>query len=95
MSDYPPTECDFDSVWKEQPERRENLDPCLGRGLSVFDTAEEAEKRRSYNTLRDKVVCEVIIPPDSGFILKTGTHHYTWWPWRSYDILASFEEQSL
>ena len=92
ISDYPPVERDFDSVWKLQPERRRNLDPCQARGLSVFDTPVEAQRRTSYRNLRDKVVCEVNITPQSGPLLMTSSHHYTWWPLSYYDILAQCSE---
>ena len=88
VSRYPPTEQDFDSVWKEQPERRIRLDPCQGRGLSLFDTAAAAQRRTSYLTLRDKIVCAINVTPDAGPLLMTGRHHYTWWPLDGYDILA-------
>ena len=92
VSQYPPTELDFDSVWKEQPERRMRLDPCQGRGLSLFDTAAEAQKRTSYTTLRGKIVCAVNITPDAGPLLMTARHHYTWWPLQDYDIIAGCAE---
>ena len=85
---YPPTERDFDSVWKEQPERRGRLDPCQGRGLSLFDTAMEARKRTSYNTLRNKIVCAVNVTPEAGPVQQTSAHHYTWWPLRDFDIIV-------
>ena len=93
ISQYPPTERDFDSVWQEQPERRGRLDPCQSRGLSLFDTAMEARKRTSYNTLRNKVVCAVNVTPEAGPVLRTSPHHYTWWPLRSYDIIAQCTER--
>ena len=95
VSQYPPTERDFDSVWKEQPERRGRLDPCQSRGLSLFDTAMEARKRTSYNTLRNKIVCAVNVTPEAGPMLRTSTHHYTWWPLQGYDIMAQCVERAI
>ena len=92
VSRYPPAERDFDSVWQEQPERRGRLDPCQSSELSLFDTAMEARKRTSYNTLRDKIVCAVNVTPEAGPLLMTSAHHYTWWPFREYDVIAQCVE---
>ena len=92
---YPPTEQDFISVWQEQSERRQRLDPCQSRGLSLFSSADEAHKRTSYPTLRRKLVCAVRLTPDAGPLLMTSRHHYTWWPLRDYDIIAHCAEPTL
>ena len=92
VSKYPPAEQDFDSVWKQQPERRGRLDSCQGRGLSLFDTVAEAQKRTSYITLSDKIVCAVNVTPDAGPLLITSRHHHTWWPLQVYDIIAQCAE---
>ena len=55
----------------------------------------EARKRTSYNTLRDKIVCAVNITPEAGPVLQTSTHHYTWWPLQSYDVIARCMESVL
>ena len=89
---YPPNERDFDSVWKQQPVRRSRLDPCESRGLSLFDTVMEAQKRTSYNTLRNKIVCAVNLTPEAGPVLQTSNHHYTWWALRDYDVIAQCTE---
>ena len=95
VNGYPPAEPDFDSVWREQPERRARLDPCRSRGLSLFTSADEAIKRTSYPTLRGKVVCAVWLTPDAGPLLMTARHHYTWWPLRDYDIITHCAEPAL
>lgn len=92
---YPPTEPDFVSVWQEQPERRQRLDPCQSRGLSLFTTADEARKRTSYPTLRCKLVCAIQLTPDAGPLLMTSGYHCTWWPLRDYDIIAHCAELAL
>lgn len=92
---YPPTEQDFRSVWQEQPDRRPRLDPCQSRGLSVFATADAAQQRTSYPTLRRKIVCAVQITSDAGPLLLTSRQHYTWWPLRDYDIIAHCAELTL
>ena len=94
VSQYPPTERDFVSLWTEQPERRGRLDPCQSRGLSLFDTAMEARMRTSYNTLRGKIVRAVNLTPEAGPVLQTSAHHYTWWPLRDYDIIAQRMERA-
>ena len=58
----------------------------------MFDTAIEAQKRTSYNTLRNKIVCAVNLTSDAGPVLRTSDHHYTWWPLRDYNIIAQCME---
>ena len=95
MAQFPPTEQDFESVWSLQERRRENLDDeCTAKGISLFDTPEAAEAMTKFRTLADKIVCRVNITPKSGMIRQGNTHHYTWWPFSDYEILAQCSEHT-
>ena len=89
---FPPTDADFDSVWKLEPHRRDNLDPCFGRGVSLWNTPESAQRRAKLPTLIGKIVCRVNVTPGSGPVERTSTHHYAWWPLREHDILPHCSE---
>ena len=88
----PPKENDFDSRWKERPDLRDRWEKreqvCDAKGVSLFDTAEAAQKRTKYPDQSHKIVCEVNVTPQCGPIKQGTSHHYTWWPLRDCNILA-------
>ena len=93
VAQFPPAERDFESVWSLQQSRRKNLDDeCTAKGISLFDTPDAAEAMTKLRPLADKIVCKVNITPESGMIIQGRSHHYTWWPFSNYDILAQCSE---
>lgn len=87
----PPMEDDFRSRRAEKPADQLNADECIARGLSVFSRREEAETARSkFSDLAGTLICQVALNRGAGYIQRTRSrHHYTWWPFADFDILAN------
>lgn len=87
-----PAEEDFHSLSKLNPARKySGLKECIACGLSVF-TSSSAAKKRSVRRSSGYRVCKVRLERCAGKIKKTGRpEHYTWWPYRSFDILGCCE----
>ena len=93
VDQFPPHESDFDSVWRNQPERRQRLDDeCTAKGVSIFDSSVAAEEQTKKKTLKDKVPCQVTVTPGSGPIKQGRHHHFTWWPLNDYNIPSNCSE---
>ena len=62
---FPPTDSNFDSVWKIQPGRRPNLgkDECKAKGLSIYSSPAAAQEQTQHPTLKGKVPCQVTVTP--------------------------------
>ena len=87
----PPDDTDFQSRWQERPDLRPNWmskgEECDAKGLSVFDNPAAANSMTKYPDHRNKVVRGVEVTPQSGPIKQGRSSHYTWWPYRDYNIL--------
>ena len=86
----PPTDDDFRSQQAEKPTAQFNVSECRARGVSLFTNLGDAERQTRRRSLRHLIPCPVILAAGAGRIQKTsGSSHYTWWPYDSYDILAN------
>ena len=86
----PPSDDDFRSQRAEKPTARFNVSECRARGLSVFAERRVAERLAKKPNLTGSVICQVTLTPGAGRIKQTGGRsHYTWWPYKDYDILAN------
>ena len=95
---------DFQSQRTMFPSREfPGADECIARGVSVFETKEAAQtflkamKRRRRWT--NKRICHVDLADGAGAMLKTHRgqpaedgQHWTWWPAKSFDIVAHVHE---
>ena len=86
----PPTNDDFRSQRAEKPTARFNVSECRARGLSIFADRRVAERLAKKPNLTGSEICQVVLTPGAGRIKQTGGRsHYTWWPYKDYDILAN------
>lgn len=94
---------DFQSLFQENPDfKPQDMDPCILRGVTVWETLEAAENmRRLWQCERKskkwegKQNCELTLDAGAGAILRTESgqpaeqgEHWTWWPAKDFDILA-------
>lgn len=86
----PPTDSDFQSQRAEKLNRRfTGVSECQARGLSVFSDMSEAAKRLKLPALKGRLICQVTLDRESGYILRTGSlGHFTWWPFARFPILS-------
>lgn len=84
----PPTDDDFRSQRAENPHLAlHGITECQARGLSVFVSHADAERRSRSGRLQGMMVCEVTLNRGAGRIAKTGRgSHHTWWPLADFDI---------
>ena len=88
----PPTFDDFRSQREENPGAEfRGVDECQARGVSVFITIEDADKRRERPRLSETLICEVVLDKGAGRIhqKKPNSPHCTWWPLADYDIIEN------
>ena len=86
----PPTDGDFRSQRAERPTARFNVSECRARGLSVFADRRVAERIAKKPNLAGSAISQVVLTTGAGRIKRTGGRsHYTWWPYKDYDILAN------
>lgn len=83
----PPTENDFKSKLEKQP-TLPVPNPCIARGLSVWESLETCKAQIKLPARKNSVVLELTLVPDSGIILHDGGPHITWWPFKATDVLA-------
>ena len=92
----PPTDDDFRSQRAEKPTVRFNVSECRARGLSVFVDRLVAERIAKKPNLIGTAICQVVLTTGAGRIKQTsGRSHYTWWPYKDYDILANCQMVDL
>lgn len=84
----PPTERDFFSLRKLNPDKRFNADECTARAVSVFCNLASCANIRLLPTHREKNehVLEFRLTSKSGVVMQTGRqqHHYSWWRANGY-----------
>jgi len=76
----PLCEADFHSQRKLLPLKLFRVDECTARAVSVFSNPEKIKSLSKLPSFRGKKLVEIILPPESGKIIKSGKeHHYSWW----------------
>ena len=92
-----PKESDFDSQWKERPDKREGWEDieCMAKGVSLFISPKAALQKATRLRMSRTEVCEVQLTLESGPIKQTSSVHFTWWPLRDCNILTLCSELSL
>ena len=76
----PLREDDFHSCKKLSPLKKLRVDDCIAHALSVFSNPEVLQNLSKLPNLRGKKLVEIVLPPESGKIMKSfQEHHYSWW----------------
>ncbi len=79
---FPPTENDFYSPRKLQP-NRQFRDECAARALSVCDTIEGCKQLKKHSFFRNHLIASVVLDKECGLIKwhpsALGKSHYEWW----------------
>lgn len=100
VAQTPPTENDFQSVYRLKPTRFAAADDevrCRAMGLSTFDQQKDAElTRRALGPFKNHKIAVGTID-DSGLMLATPSQssasHRTWWPsigdgaWKTFRVV--------
>lgn len=86
-----PTERDFDSFRKRNPNRallETSKLECFYRGLSLFIDAETA-RIRTQRRMSKYRICKVSLQKGAGMLFQAGEQdgHFTWWPYSDFKIL--------
>jgi len=90
----PPTDHDFDSNRKLRPGQPLGPDECMNRACSLWNTYQQCENKRKLPTLKMKKVVKLMLPPESGVILRTHRNsagHHSWWRAMRFDPCAQWE----
>lgn len=84
----PANSSDFFSQRKLQPHHIfEDINECILKSLSVFDTLQAAQLRLKLPKFRKARIAKINLQPTDGQILKTfGPQHYSWWRSTNFDV---------
>ena len=86
---FPPTEMDFQSQKKKQPNRIFKCSECRALALSIYKHKQECENLKSLSkAFRKKVAVKVSLNQNSGLVLHTpedGPTHHDWWMLREFN----------
>jgi hypothetical protein len=86
VDSFPPSSSDFVSNRTLFPNSRFNVDECVARALSIFETEAACTRIRKLPLHKHQVLVVLSLPDASGLILRTAKHtHYSWWKRRSFD----------
>lgn len=93
VSVLPPTERDFMSYRALFPNRTFNVDECTARAVSLHDSARTALELMKSPKFRNSRMVKLILPPQSGVVLRTGRQpgHFSWWRTIAFDPVTSCE----
>ena len=81
VESVPPTVNDFYSFRWLNPNAPLRRSECVERACSLRSTLKSAENLRGLPRLRGKQIAEIVLPPESGLIQRTGQHHHVSWWW--------------
>ena len=81
VESIPPCEIDFHSQRKLLPLNQFNIDECTARAVSVFSSTEKLKSLEKLPTFKGKKLIEIVLPPESGVVIRSGNrpHHHSWW----------------
>jgi hypothetical protein len=77
----PLTDGAFHSQRKLFPMKAFNVEECIARSVSIFSNPEKIKNWGKLPNFKGKTLVEIVLTPDSGVILRTGTRadHFSWW----------------
>jgi len=94
VDNVPPSSRDFDSHRKLYPAKKFNISECIARSCSLLSNLEGCADLAKLPTHKHKRIIQLILPPQSGRVKKTGKnqYHFSWWRVENFDpISASIE----
>ena len=87
--DFPPSESDFYTVRKLDPDRIVRVSDCQALSLSLYDSVDGCKLARStFRKLADKLIVQITLPSEGGRVKKTdglSEGHYSWWLLKTFD----------
>ncbi len=91
VKNNPAADDDFRSQSAMFPGRHFNAGECLARGVSVCGTIQRAQNTQRLPRFRNTRICKVCLCAGAGRLLPGKDEHRTWWPYKTFDILAHCE----
>lgn len=86
----PPVEKDFCSKWSLHPHRNYNdVGECVAKACSLFSRYKDCDTLRKLSIHKNQKIVQFTLPPESGLILKSRHHHYSWWRIRGFDPIRN------
>jgi hypothetical protein len=91
VNNIPPVDRDFWSHRKLNPNKRFNVSECIARSCSVLSDLEGCSQIIKLPTQKNKRIVQLVLPPQSGLIRKTGRnlYHYSWWRAGTFDPISA------
>ena len=91
VSSNPPSQSDFESVKKKQPDRKFK-DDCSASSISVWAEPQKCLDVKLLPTHKNEKLCKVSICKNSGkIVVDKESKHIDWWPFANYNILSGCE----
>ena len=86
IKNNPPIQEDFFSHRKLYPAKFFKVSECQARSTSIFDSLEACRRLLKNNRFKGCRITKLLLPPESGVILKTGQPgHFSWWRQKNFD----------
>lgn len=94
VNNVPPVDRDFWSHRKLNPSKKFNTSECIARSCSLISDLERCFQVAKLPTQQNKRIVQLILPPQSGRIKKTGRNfsHYSWWRGGNFDPISASSE---
>jgi hypothetical protein len=84
VDSLPPTAEDFYSQRRLYPSKQFSNE-CRALAVSLFGSYTDCQEKKKLPNLKQKMVVGIVLPPESGVILKTVRTHYAWWMAKHFD----------
>lgn len=85
VNTFPPSASDFVSNRTLFPNKIFNIDECIVRALSIFETAIACREILKLPLHKDQLLVKLLLPDVSGLVLRTKKKHYSWWKRKSFN----------
>jgi hypothetical protein len=88
----PATMSDFRSRRESSPNSTFRISECHARGVSVWSASDACRQAKKLPGFRRSLLCRVRLACGAGRVQQTfQPYHWTWWPYRGYDVLPRCE----
>jgi hypothetical protein len=90
VASIPPSDEDFWSFRKRNPQKEAQVGECIARACSLWETREACMQAGKLPSQRNKHVAILILPPESGLVKRTGHNagHVSWWRAQVFDPVS-------
>jgi hypothetical protein len=97
VGNVPPSDEDFWSQRKLYPLKKFNTTECMACSCSLSSTIDRCVELSKLPALQNKRIVELLLPPKSGLIKKTGVNadHFSWWRAKDFDPIPICIEVSV